>query len=309
MASQRAPNGYNNPAYCNQYDYDQLTKHLSPGIMNHGNQTYIATAAVDNYCYEEDEEIQLSTIVPRQQTRHLVREPPIGASTTLRITETRVDNMSPRTTTIRMSPKRNHQNGTAMIYPVGGHRNETTITSPRTPKKNYSVIVTSTPRKPHTFASQSPGRAEIVSPRRQQVCARNAKPVSPVSSARKAILPTSPAKTSVRNMKYELTPQTSTRPRRNTAVIPPTYTCADTSAVSAPKKQEPFLCRKPPARTDTSPGLKASWIHIPAPYQTPPSGTVTTAGATLLVCGAVTMALCLYMMSKVRNQLTAWIRT
>jgi hypothetical protein len=69
------------------------------------------------------------------------------------------------------------------------------------------------------------------------------------------------------------------------------------------------LCRKPPARTDTSPGLKASWIHIPAPYQTPPSGTVTTAGATLLVCGAVTMALCLYMMSKVRNQLTAWIRT
>lgn len=301
MASQRASNGYNNPAYCNQYDYDQLTRHSSPRIMNHGNQTYISASAVDNYCYEDDEEIQLSTIVHRQQTRQMVRQPPIGASTTLRITESRFDNISPRKPTIRMSPKRNHQNVKSMISPESVHRNDTTVTSPVTPKKNYSVIMTSTPRKPHILASKSPGRAEIFPPRRQQECTRNATPVSPVSSARKTTLPTSPAKPSVRNMKYELTPQTSTRPRRNTAVIPPMYACTDTSVISSPSKHEPFLCRKSQTRTDTSPGLKVSWIHIPESNQAPPTGTVMMAGATLLVCGAVTIALCLYMMFKVRN--------
>jgi hypothetical protein len=121
-------------------------------------------------------------------------------------------------------------------------------------------------------------------------------------------LPTSPTKKSVRNMKYELTTQTSAHHRRNTAVIPPMYTRADVSDVSAPRKQEPFLAsrvvyRKSPTRTDRSPGLKASWIHIPEPYQSPPAGTVVTAGVMLLLCGAVTMVLCLYMMSKVRNKL------
>jgi hypothetical protein len=293
MASQRAPNGYNNPAYCNQYDYEQLTRHTASGTMNHGNLTYVATAAVDNYCYEEEEEIQLSAVAPRRQMGQLVREPPVGASTVLRITEKRVDNMS---------PKRNHQHGAAMISPGNRHRNETTITSPRTPKKNDSVIVTSTPRKPHTLASSSPRRAEIpLSPRRQQVRATNTTPLSQVPSARKTILATSPAKSSVRNMKYELTHQASTRPRRNTAIIPPM------SSILAPKEQGLSLCRKPPARAGTSPapGLKASWIHIPAANQVPATRTVTTAGATLLVCGAVTMALCLYMISQVSNRLTA----
>jgi hypothetical protein len=73
-----------------------------------------------------------------------------------------------------------------------------------------------------------------------------------------------------------------------------------------PQKQEPFLatglvCRKSPTRIEASPGLKASWIHIPTPYQTPPTGTIATAGAGLLLCGAVTIVLSLYMMSKVRK--------
>jgi hypothetical protein len=111
-----------------------------------------------------------------------------------------------------------------------------------------------------------------------------------------------------------LPPQNSTPPHRSTAVIPPTYTCANASTVSArplvPQKQEPFLatgvvCRKSPARIDASPGLKASWIHTPTPYQTPPTCTIATAGGTLLLCGAVSIVLCLYMMSQVLSQLQA----
>jgi hypothetical protein len=80
------------------------------------------------------------------------------------------------------------------------------------------------------------------------------------------------------------------------------------------QKQGPFLatgvvCRKSPARIDTSPGFKASWIHIPTPYQTPPTCTITTAGGSLLLCGAVAIVLCLYMMSQVRNQLQVCSRT
>jgi hypothetical protein len=40
---------------------------------------------------------------------------------------------------------------------------------------------------------------------------------------------------------------------------------------------------------------------MPTPYQTPPTGTIVTAGAALLLCGAVTIVLSLYMMSKVRK--------
>lgn len=313
MASQRTSSGYNNPAYCSQHDYGQLMRDVSPGMMNHGKVTYIATTAIDNYCYEEDEDMQRSTTIVRQQARQLVREPPIGASTTLRVCETSADNI-PLRTTLPVSPKRNQPSGRAMDSPGSGHRYETIIISPRTPKKNSSAIVTSTPRKCHVGATRSPQRAMTLSPRRQQVCGQKSSTVSPVSTPRKAILPTSPTKSSVRNAKYVLPPQNSTPPHRSTAVIPPTYTCANASTVSArplvPQKQEPFLatgvvCRKSPARIDASPGLKASWIHTPTPYQTPPTCTIATAGGTLLLCGAVSIVLCLYMMSQVLSQLQA----
>ena len=313
MASQRTSSGYNNPAYCSQHDYNQLMREVSPGVMNYGKVTYIATTAIDNYCYEEDEEMQHSTTVVRQLARQMVREPPIGATTTLRVSETRADN-TPLRTTLSMSPKRNHPSGRAMDSPGRGHRNERVITSPRTPTKNSSVIVSSTPRKCHAVVTKSPQRAMTLSPRRQQVCGQKSSTVSPVSTPRKAILPTSPTKASVRNANYVLPLQKSTPPHRSTAAIPPMYTCANTSTVSAlplvSHKQEPFLatgvvCRKSPAGTDASPGLKPSWIHTPTPYQTPPTCTIATAGGTLLLCGAVSIVLCLYMMSQVRTQLQA----
>jgi hypothetical protein len=257
--------------------------------MNHGKQTYMGPTAIDNYCYAEDEEIELSSTVVRQQIRKPVREPPIGASTTFKITETCADNISARTTATPVSPKRNPPKGTKIASTRSDHQNETTITPPRTPKKNVSVIVTSNPRK--SSASESPRRAVTLSPRRQQTCAT----VPPLSSPRKAIMPTSPTRPSVRAVKYVLA-------HRNTAVIPPMYTSANSARISDPQKQEPFLaCRKSPTGIDTSPALKASWIHMPTPYQTPPTGTIVTAGATLLLCGAVTVVLSLYMMSKVRK--------
>jgi len=314
MASQRTSSGYNNPAYCSQHDYGQLMTEVSPGVMNHGRATYVASIAVDNCCYEEDEEIPLSTTVVRHQVRQLVREPPIGASATLKVNETSADIMPLRTTTLPMSPKRTHPSGIVMDSPARGHQNKTIITSPRTPKKNSSVIVTSTPRKFHAVETISPKRPTTLSPRRQQVCKQKLKTISSVSTPRRAILPTSPTKPSVRNAQYVLPPQNSTPPHRSTAVISPMYMCANTSTDSArplvQQKQGPFLatgvvCRKSPARIDTSPGLKASWIHIPTPYQTPPTCTITTAGGTLLLCGAVSIVLCLYMMSQVRTQLQA----
>jgi hypothetical protein len=258
--------------------------------MNHGNQTYIASTAIDNYCYAEDEEIELSSSVVRQQTRKPVREPPIGASTTFKITETSADNISARIPATPVSPKRHYPNGTKIAPPRSDHQNQTTVSSPRTPKKNVTV---------RSHASEPPGRAVTISPRRQQMCAKNTTP-------RKTISPTSARRTSVRAVKYVLTPRASTLPHHNMAVIPPMYTPASTARFSDPQKQAPFLatglvCRKSPTRMDTSPGLKASWIHMPTPYQTPPTGTIVTAGATLLLCGAVTVVLSLYMMSKVRE--------
>lgn len=314
MASQRTSSGYNNPAYCSQHDYGQLTSEVSPGVMNHGRATYVASIAVDNCCYEEDEEIPLSASVVRHQVRQLVREPPIGASATLKVSETSVDSMPLRTTALPMSPKRTFPSGAVMDSPASGHQNKTIITSPRTPKKNSTVIVTSTPRKCHAVETTSPQRQTTLSPRRQQACRQKPTTISPVSTPRRAILPTSPTKPSVRNAQYVLPPQNSTPPHRSTAVISPMYMCANTSTFSArplvPQEQGPFLatgavCRKSPARIDTSPGLKASWIQIPTPYQTPPTCTITTAGGSLLLCGAVSVVLCLYMMSQVRTQLQA----
>jgi hypothetical protein len=269
--------------------------------MNHGNRTYIASTAIDNHCYLEDEEIELSSTVVRQQMRKPVREPPIGASTTFKITETGVDNISARTTATPVSPKRNPPNGTKIASPRSDHQNETTITPPHTPKKKISLIVSSNPRK--SRASESPRRPLTLSPRRQQMCAQNTATVPP----RKPILPASPTRSSVGAVKYVLTPRAPTLPHHNTAVISPMYTSANTARVSNPQKQGPFLatglvCRKSPTGIDTSPGLKASWIHMPTPYQTPPTGTIVTAGATLLLCGAVTVVLSLYMMSKVRKK-------
>lgn len=314
MASQRTSSGYNNPAYCSQHDYGQLMTEVSPGVMNHGRATYIASIAVDNCCYEEDEEIPLSTTVVRQQARQLIREPPIGASATLRVSETSVDTMPLGKTALPLSPTRTHPSGLVMDSPASGHHNKTIITSPRTPKKNSSVIVTSTPRKCHAVESISPKRPTTLSPRRQQAYGQKSTTLSPVSTPRRAILPTTPTKSAVPNGQYVLPPHNSTPPHRSTAVISPMYMCANTSTVSArplvPQKHGPFLatgvvCRKSPARIDTSPGLKASWIHIPTPYQTPPTCTITTAGGTLLLCGAVSIVLCIYMMYQVRNQLQA----
>ena len=314
MASQRTSSGYNNPAYCSQHDYAQIMTEVSPGVMNHAKATYISSVALDNCCFEEDEEIPLSTTVVRQQVRQLIREPPIGASATLKVCETNADCLPLRTTAIPISPKRTHPSGVVMDSPASGHRNKTIITSPRTPKKSRSIIATSTPRKSHAIETISPQRQKTVSPRRQQACGQKSTTISPLSTPRRAILPTSPTKPTVRNVKYTLPSQKSTPPHRSTAVISPIYTCANTSTLSArplvPQKQGPFLAtgvvsRKSPARIDTSPGLKASWIHIPTPYQTPPTCTITTAGGTLLLCGAVSIVLCLYMMSQVRTPLQA----
>ncbi|XP_033608467.1 early nodulin-like protein 2 isoform X2 [Cryptotermes secundus] len=268
-------------------------------IVNHGNQTYIASTAIDNYSYAEDEEIELTSTFVREQTRKPVREPPIGASTTFKITETGADNVSAsiRVTATPVSPKRNPPNGTKIASPRSGHQIETKMTPPHTPKKDASVIVTSNPRK--SRASESPRQAVTVSPRRQQMYVQDTATVPP----RKAMLPASAARPSVRAVKYVLTSRASTLPHHNTAVISPMYTSATSARISGPQKQEPFLatglvCRKSPTGVDTSPGLKASWIHMPTPYQTPPTGTIVTAGATLLLCGAITIVLSLYMMSK-----------
>ncbi|XP_069685920.1 uncharacterized protein spdo [Periplaneta americana] len=380
MASPRTSSGYNNPAFSNQYDYDKLARYPSPGVLNHGNQTYIATAEVDNYCYEEDE-IQMSVVVPKQ--RHLVREPPIGAATTLRIYETGEGNLSPRITATPTSPKRHRQNITitspgnrrrnetnsrhsngyksdtiaspsrvhryetipspddyenetfstrnthryeTISASTNGYRNETisppsndyrndtiscpstsyrnekisshsnghrneTITSPRTPKKDVSIIMTSTPRKPNA-APLSPRGPQTVSPRRHQQRNQTA-----ATTPRRAILATSPTRPPVRSVKYVVTSQPLMPTQRSTAVIAPMYS-ANTSMVStipATPKKEAFLA-KSPAKMEISPGLKASWIQIPEPYQSPPTGTIVTAGAILLLCGAISTVLCLYMM-------------
>jgi len=282
MASQRTSSGYNNAAYCHQYDYVQLSSYHSPSIMNHEHDTYMTSTAVDNCCYEQEDEIQLPAVTPRQ----LIREPPIGASMTIRITETRGDHMSRRSTTAtRVSPKRNCHNGTATTS-GSGHRNEVRVTPPRTPKQNVPVVAL-TPRTARTVISQSERREGNVTSRRQPDFA-------PRTS-------TSPAKPSVSRVRCVLTPQP------NTAVIPPMYACANSpNASSPPLRQEPFsatglVCRKSPTRIEASPGFKASWIHAPTPYQTPPTGTLATAGANLLLCGLVTVVLCFYMMSKVRT--------
>jgi hypothetical protein len=264
--------------------------------MNHVNQTYIASTAIDNCCYAEDEEIELSSSVVRQQIRKPIREPPIGASTTIKITEACVDSVAARITATPVSARRKPPNGTKFASPRNDHQKETAITPPHTPKKNVSVV-TSNPRKQR--ASESARRVVTLSPRRQQICAQYTATVPPLSSPRKAISPIS-------SVRAVMTPRASTLPHHNTAVIPPMYTSANTARISDPQKQEPFLatglvCRKSPTVIDTSPGLKASWIHIPTPYQTPPTGTIVTAGATLLLCGAVTVVLSLYMMSKVRR--------
>ena len=317
MASQKTSSGYNNPAYCSQHDYGQLVREALPGAMNHGNVMYIAATAVDNYCYEDDDEMQISATAIRQQTRQLVREPPIGASATLKVSETSVDNMSLRTA-LPMSPKRNHCNGRAVDSPGSGHRNETMITSPRTPNKNSSFIVTPAPRNSHAGASMSPHRAITPSPKRQQVCGQKQRRVNPVCTPRKAILSASPTKSAARNAKYVLPSQHSTATsHRSTAVISPMYAHNTPTASAVPlvtQKHEPFLatgvvCRKSPARMDASPVLRASWIRAPTPYQAPPTCTISTAAGTLLLCGAVSIVLCLYMISKVRTQIQAYTQS
>jgi hypothetical protein len=166
--------------------------------------------------------------------------------------------------------------------------------------------VTSTPRKSHT--SESPRRALTHSP---GICANSRTTAPALSSSARAVPSQSSSRPSARAVKYVLAPQVPTPPRHNTAVISPMYTSVNTPSILAPTTvtdPRPFLatglvCRKSPVRPDASPGLKASWIHIPTPYQTPPTGAIATAGAVLLLCGAVTTLLSMYMMSKVGEKL------
>ncbi|KAJ9575690.1 hypothetical protein L9F63_007449 [Diploptera punctata] len=291
----KSSSGYNNAAFTNQYDYDQLAR--NPAQLTERNITYVPASAMDNYCYEGDEEIPMSTIVTRQQIRHLVREPPIGASTTFRFIESRPENSASRITT---SPQK---------YRYSVIKTEETIASPRTPTKNSSSV-TSTPRKQ---SGNLPRRSQsLASPRRPQIN-RVAIPLSPGPVVR-SIQATVPSKPMVRtpskpaecNVTYVLTPEVTMSPQRSTAIIPPLYTTTDVSTSSNPsttyKKKEPFLAtgviRKSPVKVEVSSGYKASWIHTPMPYQTPPTATIATAAIFLLLCGVTTAVLCFYMMYK-----------
>ncbi|PSN47654.1 hypothetical protein C0J52_13293 [Blattella germanica] len=298
MSSQQSSSGYNNAAFCNQYDYDQLARHAPSSLVNSGNITYIASA-VDNCCYEGDEDIQLSTVIARQQRRQLVREPPIGASTTFRFTESRVEHPSTR---IPTTPKRNRHDCT----PVSPGHIQETIISPRTPKKNVqSITPSTTPRKQ---SGNIPRRSQsFTSPRKQPISTRVHMPLSPGPVPRQKIMQTTPTRIPAYNIKC-VTPQQQivTSPQRNTAIIPPMYSTQHvpiTPEALSSKKKELFVAtgvsnKKPHIKMDASPGLRASWIHIPTPYQSPPTGTIVTAAIFLLLCGAASAVLCLYMMSK-----------
>ena len=304
----RSSSGYNNAAFSNQYDYDQLAR-TPANLPAEENITYIPVSAMDNFCYEGDEEIPMTTIVTRQQARQLVREPPIGASTTFRFIESRQDT----------SPQKYR-------YSVITTDNTgETIISPRTPRKNVSVT-TSSPRKQNGNppATHIPRRSQsFVSPRRPQ---RNlvAMPLSPGPTPRmiQAKTPTKPLQRTTQvttptrptncNVTYVMTPENSLPPHRSTAVIPPMYTTANSALASnhtvTYKSKEPFLAtsvmNKSPVKAQGSPGVKTSWVHASTPYQTPPTATITTAAVFLLICGAASAILCFYMMYKVSHLLS-----
>ena len=304
----KSSSGYNNAAFCNQYDYDQLARNPVT-LATEQNITYVPASAMDNCCYEGDEEIPMSTIVTRQQRRQLVREPPIGASTTFRFIESRPDNS---VSNISTSPQK-YRYSIVTTENIGE-----TIASPRTPKKNVSAV-TSTPRKQNGRTPHAPRRSQsFVSPQRPQI-QRVAMPLSPGPRVRtvqvttptkptmRAIRTTTPTKPANCNVTYVLTSETTLSPQRSTAIIPPMYTTANTNMASIPtttyKKKEPFLAtgvmNKSPVKVEVSPSFKASWIHTPTPYQTPPTATIATAAVILLLCGVTTAILCFFMMYKV----------